>query len=221
MPQVTETIPAATSGTITTGDPTLSIPAELLHALREIIRRAVMTLAAVRDPDRRHLGWSSLPMNIVHDVQDAYGYSSASARNFAPSPHEVEQMEVVLPWIAWIRREEGEAACRRILGWAMGAALWRLGQREKCSDRTINNRIDRSICAIVRRFVGVNVEIERLEEPYKGTNYALVIEKPHGPHGGEVEIKKVYIGGMGFMKGGKRLRSGVEAIDLDRLQRFR
>lgn len=189
---------------------TVIVPDDLFDALKEIIRRAVMTLAALRDPDKRFQGLSRLPVGIVHDVQEAYGYSSASVRNFAPSPKEVEQMEVVLPWLAWVRREEGEIAIRRILGWSMGASLWRLGQREKCSDRTITNRIDRSVVAIIKQFVGVSVEVEIINEPYKGANYALVYDKPPGPHGGEVTIKKVYIGGLGYMVGGKRWNNGQE-----------
>lgn len=188
------------------------IPPELLHAIREIIRRAVMALAAVRDPDARYMGLSRLPATIVRDVNQAYGYVSASVRNFQPSSYELEQMEIVLPWLAWIRREEGEQACRRILAWAMGSQLWRIGQRENCSERTALNRIDRSICAIVEKFVGIGVTVEKIEEPYKGTPYALLFEKPAGPHGGEVIIKRVYIGGVGFMKGGKRLRRGDENL---------
>lgn len=190
------------------------VPAELLWAMREIVKRAVMTLAALRDPDRRYLGWSRLPVAVVHDVAHAYGYSAASVRNFAPTPHEVAQMEVVLPWLAWLRREEGEAACRRFLAWSMGTPLWRIGQRERCSERTILNRMDRSICAIIHRFVGRDVQVETVEEPYLSTPYAMVFERPAGPHGGEVVIKRVYVGGQGFMRGGRKLRTGQERYDL-------
>lgn len=190
------------------------VSADLIYCLREIVRRSVMTLAALRDPDRRYVGWSTLPANIVHDVRDAYGWSSASVRGFAPSPHEVGQMEVVLPWLAWVRREESDAACRRILGWAMGAPVWRLAQREGCSERTIHNRIDRSVVAIIRRFVGVEIEIEAIDEPWKGAPFAMVYDFPAGPHGGEVQIRKVYVGGIGFVKGGKRIRTGQEKYDL-------
>lgn len=188
---------------------TYDLQDEALHCMKEIIRRSIMTLAALRDPDSRYLGWSQLPQHVVRDVQDAYGYSSASVRSFRPSPYEIEQMEVVLPWLAWLRRDEGDIACRRILGWAMGSALWRLGQREKCSDRTITNRIDRSITRIVHKFVGVDIEIEPINEPYKGAAYAMLFEKPQGPHG-EAIIKKVYVGGVGYVKGGKIWRTGHE-----------
>ena len=85
-----------------------SMPPELLQAMREIVRIAIMTLAALRDPDRRYQGFASMPQNVVHDVREAYGYSSATVREFIPSAFHISQMEVVLPWLAWVRREEGK-----------------------------------------------------------------------------------------------------------------
>lgn len=186
------------------------IAAELVEAMREIIRVAIITLAALRDPDRRFMGYSQLPQNVIHDVREAYGYSSATVREFIPSAFHISQMEVVLPWLAWIRREEGERAIRRIIGWSMGASIWRLGFKEECSERTIHNRIDRSICAIIRKFAGADIEVERVDEPYKGASYAMVFERPTNPDA-PVLIQKVYVGGMGMMKNGKRLRTAIEA----------
>lgn len=193
-----------------------TIPAELLDAMREIVRRALMTLAAVRDPDHRFLGYARQAGNIVHEVKEAYGYSSASVRNFAPTAYEISQMEVVLPWLAWLRRQEGEQAIRRIIAWSMGSALWRIGQRESCSERTVTNRIDRSISAIIQQFTGANIPVERVEEPYKGATYALVYERLSGPHG-ECVIQKVYIGGLGFMKGHKKVGAATDHHRLDKI----
>jgi hypothetical protein len=188
-----------------------STPQELLAAMREILRRAVMTLAALRDPDRRFLGLSQMPQHVVHDVKEAYGYSSASVRDFQPSAYEIEQADVVLPWLAWLRREHGDVECRRFIGWSMGAQVWRLAKREKCSERTIHNRIDRSVALMIERFVGAEIEVERIEEPYKHAPYALIFERVPGPHGSPVVVRKVYVGGIGFMKGNKRLRTAMEA----------
>lgn len=192
------------------------IPDDLLNAMRQIVRRAVMTLAAVRDPDHRYLGWATLPANLVRDVKEAYGYSSASLRNFQPTAYEITQMDIVLPWLAWLRREEGEAAIRRIIGWSMGAALWRLGQREHCSEETINNRINRSISRMILQFTGASIPVERIEEPYKGATYAMVLESPPGPHG-ECVVMKVYVGGLGFVKGGRRVDSANTSHKLNRM----
>lgn len=190
-------------------NPAYDVAPELLEAMREIVRLAIVTLAALRDPDRRFLGYASLPQNVVHDVREAYGYSSATVREFIPSAFHISQMEVVLPWLAWVRREEGDMAIRRIIGWSMGAAIWRLGQREKCSERTIHNRIDRSVCAIIRKFADVNLDVEVVEEPFKGATHAMVFERPSGTDG-PVLIQKVYIGGVGMMRGGRRLRTALE-----------
>lgn len=186
-------------------------PEQLLAAVREILRRAVMTMAALRDPDRRFLGIAQMPQHVVHDVQEAYGYSSASVRDFQPSAYEIAQADVVLPWLAWLRRTHGDIECRRFIGWAMGAAVWRLAKREGCSDRTIHNRIDRSVSLMIAQFVGANISVETIEEPYRDAPFALVFERPAGQDG-PVEIRKVYVGGIGFVKGGKRLRTAQETV---------
>lgn len=192
------------------------ISAELLFAMREIVRNAIMTLSSLRDPDRKYLGLAQMPVNVVHDVQDAYGYTSTWVRRFIPSARELDQMDIVMPWIAWVRREHGEHDCKRLIAWAMGAPLWSLADREDCTNRTILNRIDRSIVAIILKFTGANIPVERIEEPYAKTKYAMIWEKPVGPHG-EVRIKKVYVGGMGFMKNGRKVRDGREKFDLKAL----
>lgn len=177
-----------------------------LAAVRELIRYAVMTLSALRDPDAKYLGLAQLPAPVVHDTREAYGYSSAVVRSFQPSARDISQMEFFAPWLAWLRRTEGEQALRRIIGWAMGVAVWKLGQREGCHPDTIDNRIDRSIAAMVRHHIGRSIEVEQVEEPYKGALYSAIIHKSPGPHG-VAKLQKVYVADYGFMKGGRKLRS--------------
>lgn len=176
---------------------------ELISAMREIVRYAVMTLAVLPDPDRKYLGLAKMPVQVIHDVQEAYGYSSAWVRKFTPSPRHIEQMDVVMPWLAWLRREEGEQALRRIMGWAMGAPMWRLGQREGCSDRTILNRIDRSITHIIAQFAGNDLPVEYIEEPYRGAEYAIIFEHPDPTSNNPVKLMRIYVGGKGFWQAGK------------------
>lgn len=182
---------------------------ELLAAMREIIRYAVMTLNALQDPDRKYLGWAQLPMHVVHDTRQAYGYSSAWVRSFQPTAHDISQMEVVAGWLAWLRRMEGEIALRRIIAWSLGVAHWRQGQREQCSDRTIQNRIDRSVSAIIKQFTGTDIPVERVEEPYKGAIYAIIFDPPDQTSEGVVKPMKIYIGGQGMWKDGKWLNDGT------------
>lgn len=201
------------------------IPADLVVAMREIIRYALMTLHALRDPDRKYLGMAKMPVEIVHDTQQAYGYSAARVRRFHPSPADIDQMERVLPWLAWLRREEREDDVRRIIAWAMGAPLWSLGQREGCSDRTILNRIDRSICRIIEKFTGTIIEIEKINEPYKGTAYAMIFEPTARTSNGEVRPAKIYISDKGFWrtrgdgKPGRWLDNRHGKFDLEKMGR--
>lgn len=191
---------------------------ELLEAVREILRYAILTLHAVRDPDRRYLGWANLPQTVVHDVGDAYGYSTPWVRRFSPTAQDISQMERVLPWLAWLRREEGQPAIRRIIAWSMGVSTWRIGQREQCSDATIMNRINRSTAAIIRQFADVDLVVEYLDEPYKGAVYAIIWEKPNATQAaGLVRPSRVYVGGRGMYRGGRPVRDhkieGLKGVD--------
>lgn len=177
--------------------------------MREIIRRAVITLAALRDPDRRYLGLSQLPQHVVHDVNEAYGYSSVSVRDFRPTALEISQMEIVLPWLAWLQRSHGRGEARRFIAWSMGVPLWRLAKREGCSDRTVTNRIDKSVSLMIERFIGASIDVEIVDEPYRSTPYAMVFDRPLAI-GDPVQIRKVYVGGVGFVKGGRRMRTAQE-----------
>jgi len=191
--------------------------AQTLAAVRELIRYAIMTLSALKDPDRKYMGMAKLPMNVVHDTQEAYGWSSAIVRSFRPTAQDITQMEFFSGWLAWLRRTESEMALRRIIGWSMGAALWRLGQREGCSGDTIMNRINRSIAAMIKHFAGANIEITIVDEPYKDAVYATQVEKVPGPHG-ECVLMKVYISDYGFMRGGRKLSTAADNYRIDRIR---
>src|SRR5690242_5888430 len=135
--------------------------AEAFLAIKNIVRRAIMTLLTLRDPDRKYqYRSSSWLLPVVNTAQEAYGYIRYG---FEPTPHDISQMDVVATWLAWLKRTEGEDAVRRIISWTLGVPTWRLAARERCSDRTIRNRIDRSIAAMIREFAAVDVSVEILE----------------------------------------------------------
>jgi hypothetical protein len=154
---------------------------------------------------------------VVNAAQESYGYARYG---FEPTPHDISQMEIVAGWLSWLRRTEGEFAIRRLISWTLGVPTWRIGSRERCSERTVRNRIDRSIAAIIRQFAAADITIEVAQDrrqPEALVNgktlvplhpYDLVFDKPAGPHGGEVVLRKVYIYDKGFMLGSKRLRDG-------------
>lgn len=198
-----------------------------MDALKAAIRQALRTLAAVPDPDNRFLGWrSGWVVPYRQAAEEAYGYHNARAPRFVPSPQDIMRMWVVLDWLAWVRQEEGEDSMRRIFAWGYGAPLWKIGQREErgCSDETVRRRIDRSLAAIIRHFGGEKIVVEMeavpgrkyLKSPMK-RGYAVSVEEPGLPHfterptgtdSTELQPGKAYVAGMGFVRGGKRVRDG-------------
>jgi hypothetical protein len=59
-----------------------------------------------------------------------------------------EQEAIVWRRLAAVRTTQGDAAGLRVCLWAAGKALWVLAHRERCSDRTVANRIDSSLDAM-------------------------------------------------------------------------
>ena len=182
-------------------------PKQVLQALKEAVRRAWQTLAQVRDPDARFfVQGGAWPLPIVNDVNEAYGYSSPKAREFRPRAEDVSRMEIVMAWMAWLRRKEGEIALRRIIGWSMSVPVWQLAKREKCSERTIMNRIDRSLNAVLKEFLAMDADPDLVEEArpdlgaVRGFAAAAtaVLDHPDGVRPG-----KVWIHGIGWMFKGK------------------
>jgi hypothetical protein len=85
------------------------------------------------------------------------------------------------------------------------------------------NRIDRSVAAIIKEFAAVDLAVELVEDlsqsngpldprqgRVNGSRFALVIEKPPGPHE-EVRLMKVYVGGT-FWFAGRWWRDGREKV---------
>lgn len=197
------------------------IASDAFAAIKAIIRRGVMTLMTLRDPDRRYLHKTTAWLfPVVNTAQESYGYARYG---FEPLPEDISQMETVANWLAWLKRTEGEGSVRRIIGWTLGVPTWRLGTRERCSERTIRNRIDRSVAAIIRQFAAVDIEVEYVNEPIirpqtirqgrPQSPFGLSFSPLPGPHGEGVVLRKVYVYDKGFMIGGKRLRDGRERAE--------
>jgi hypothetical protein len=115
-------------------------------------------------------------------------------------------MEIVMTWMAWLRRREGEIALRRIIGWSMSVPVWQLAKREKCSERTIMNRIDRSLNAVLKEFLAMDADPDVVEESRPDTEAVrgfaaastAVLDHPDG-----ITPGKVWIHGIGWMFRGK------------------
>jgi hypothetical protein len=124
-------------------------------------------------------------------------------------------------WLVWLYAIEGKRSTHRIFHWGRGCPQWLQAQREHCSERTIVNRIDRSMAAILREFLCTDVEVEHVEEPADKPLRAF-----HGEHTSDVTgaisgHSKVWLDGIGFMRDGRRLRDGRDKADDRRLYRNR
>jgi hypothetical protein len=186
------------------------------------IRNAWLTLAMLPDPDARYRralasGWV---FKTVQEQRDAYGSTPASWRG-TPTPKEISEMEYILDWLAWLRRVGepggGEFAIKRLAAWAYGAAIWKIAQRERCSEKTIHRRIDLSVAKILLQFKCIDVKFEEINEPelrparIRGfmTDAATITEAPDS-----LEPGRVYLDGIGFMFRGEKYRSAYdESVD--------
>lgn len=176
------------------------------------------------DPDirfRRAFG-SAWTLPVVQDPNTAYGSTPASWMG-TPTAHEISVMEAAFEWLAWLRRQDppegGEYAIKRIAAWSFGVPLWKMVDREHCSERTIHNRIDRSIAKISGQFKDIDVKIEEIDEPEPRSERIRGFSPPRMPghSGGLTEPGKVFISGgengVGFfMFRGEKYKS---SYDLD------
>jgi hypothetical protein len=180
-------------------------------------------MLALSDVDRRFRGplRSTWSLSTVDDPGLAYAYNEISTPKIVPTPRDITRAEIVDSWLVWLRAEEGKRAVHRVFHWARGVPTWMQAQRENCSGRTIINRIDRSMAAILAEFLDTKTDVERIEEPAeKPTRYYRASwELETGAAGVRQDFGKVYIDGIGYMKDGRRLRDGREKADAKRLYR--
>jgi hypothetical protein len=139
----------------------------LLHALKLAIQQAVLVMMALSDPDRRFRGGlcSTWTISAVDDPGLAYAYNEIRTPKVVPTPRDVSRAEVVDSWLVWLKAKEGRRALYRVTAAARGLPVWLLAQQERCSERTIHNRIDRSMAAILAEFLEEEMTVEPIEEP--------------------------------------------------------
>jgi hypothetical protein len=116
---------------------------DLAVVTREALRRAILTLAALPDPDQRYLRYVTPNISVVRDAAEAYGWTPARVR-FFPTPFDCSVYLEVLGWLSWYDREipQGGHAVRIVMAWATGCEYWQLSRRFSCSERTLRRKID-------------------------------------------------------------------------------
>jgi hypothetical protein len=181
-------------------------------ALKGVIKRAIIVLDALGDSDDRFQTVGQVWRRAIDDAGMAYGYSEAKVR-FIPTAHEIAQAETVADWLSWLGQHHGGVS--RLVSWAHDTPIWRMAEKEGCSVRTIHNRIDRSVAAILKEFGGLALDIPEInEKPEPAHGAVFMTQRPAAPaHAGiQPPHGKVWIDGMGFMKDGRRLHDGRNKI---------
>jgi hypothetical protein len=143
----------------------------------DLLRRAILTMAATPDPERRFLaGYKSgmpEPNMSPSDRQAAFGLDAVieaakearevqalRASRFKPTMQDVDRCLDVLEWLRWLGyRNDGRKEVRIITAWAHGVPMWKLAQRYGRSDDTVRRWLDGAVAAIALKFRG---EIERM-----------------------------------------------------------
>ena len=98
--------------------------------------------------------------------------------------------------------------------------MWKIADREGCSERTVMNWIDRSMAAILREFGGETVEVKEVEEFREAQPYALSFAElvvGNAVPGVITSFGKVWVQGVGFMRNGRPVRDGRERIEQRKL----
>jgi hypothetical protein len=128
-------------------------------ALRELLRRSVLTLAAVPDSDLRYrIGPRTAWPEFVRHARDAYGSAPPRFRSFHPNRADLTVYLEVLSWLDWYRRDYGAETVRVFCAWCMGAAMWQLqervstNRRRPAAPRTVYNRMDAMVLAIASEY---------------------------------------------------------------------
>lgn len=140
---------------------TVATAIDTIEIVRELLRRAILTLAAIPDPDLRYrTGPRTAWPAYVQETRDAYASAPPRVRTFAPSQHDISIFIEVLNWLNWYRRQNrrAEENVRLFTAWVFGAPIWMLQQRCSTNRRlpasktTVYERLDRVPEAVAERF---------------------------------------------------------------------
>lgn len=176
----------------------------LIASLREAICRAIHTLWALRDPDHRYLAKGSAWLFDIKSEWINYGQRKWP---YEPLPKDISRMEIAAVWLAWLRRTQGEDSLRRIIGYALGVPTWKLAWREKCTERTILYRMERSYAAILAEYGDIRVELDPVDEKARGRGRWFIVEKPAGASVGTHSGHPLaYVHGVGQVQNGRVVR---------------
>lgn len=142
---------------------------ELTAQTARAVRRAVLTLDALPDPDRRWLR-RNLKSSLPTPVRDWHAYridefEAPSPRpRFRPKPADRSNAVEVMGWLAWLERETGDGArdVGVLVARARGLPWHMLSAHFGRSDDTLRRWQDGAVATLARAFWR---DVERLRWP--------------------------------------------------------
>lgn len=153
-------------------------PRELMPDVRELLRRAILTLAAVpacrgpRDPQ------NPLANRMVHDAIEAYGYQPPAVRMFTPTPRDVTLYLDVLNLLSWFQREYGETKVKVFVAWAFDVPFRVIAWQIKRSEDTVQRWRDAVALTITEAHVDT---VKNMLEGACGGCGAYGTDREHNP----------------------------------------
>ncbi|WP_342643462.1 DUF6362 family protein [Rhodoligotrophos ferricapiens] len=114
------------------------------------IRRAILTMAAIPDPDARFVySGVTLDYRAVRDVREAYGWDEARARRFRPTPRDIDDLLVIWKALAWlVQKPNGRRDLKLLMARAFDTPWWKLGMIFGRDERTLRRWQDGAVTAV-------------------------------------------------------------------------
>ena len=127
-----------------------------IAACATLIRRSILTLAALPDRERKwlhHADASKMP-EVVRDFFDAYSPdASPRVRRFHPTARDIDRMDDGLAMVCWLGQQpNGSRDVKLVWARAFDAPWWKLAQRFGRSESTIRRWHDGAITRVYGAF---------------------------------------------------------------------
>jgi hypothetical protein len=172
----------------------------LLTMVAEMVRRAILTLRAIPDPDARFKATSGWV--VVHSTNEAYGYGEASVR-YVPTAAEISEMERVMEAMVKLRQTDVRGY-HRLWFFSTGTPIWHLAQREEVSTKTIRARLDASLATVMTHLGLAEIAVEAIHERPEQAITSFCAPTVVGMARAFVPRDRVFVADVGFMIGGRR-----------------
>jgi hypothetical protein len=131
----------------------IDITKDDIAATAELCRRAILTVTALPDRERKWLRTQVVNLEVRQSIDDAYGYTEERRPRFRPTARDIDNMLPVMGWLSELRASPhpGPRDYRIIWARAFGCPWWRLAGQLGRSDRQVQRYYDAAIEMLTRK----------------------------------------------------------------------